>query len=250
MRKTTTIGAIGLLALLLCPGIWAQEAELSAVEVLARVDDAVNGARDQTYAMKLVLIDRTGGQKTQELQMWQKGLDRRLARITAPASQKGICFLSLPDGVQYLYLPAFGKPQKLTAQLMNTSFTGTDFSYEDMQAGRQSERWDPTILKKDAETVTLAMTPKPGFKSAYSRIVMTVRTENWTPVRIEHFDKTGKLLKVLTREQFRQVDGYWVAMESVMEDLSKAHKTKMIISDVAFDTGIPEEKFTEAALGK
>ncbi|HET6487560.1 MAG TPA: outer membrane lipoprotein-sorting protein [Spirochaetia bacterium] len=250
MKGLSASVAIGVLTMALVWPLSAQEAALTANDVLVRVDDAVNGAKDQTYAMKLVLLDRFGGEKTQELQMWQKGRDRRLARITAPAIQKGIAFLSLPDGVQYLYLPAFGKAQRITAQLKVASFTGTDFTYEDMEAGRESERWDPRILKQDPEAIVLELTPKPGAVSDYSKLVMTVRTDTFLPVRIEHYDKSGKLWKVLVREKLQRVGGYWVAMESTMEDLARQHKTRMIISEMKFDTGIPDSLFTEAAMSR
>jgi outer membrane lipoprotein-sorting protein len=250
MKKHTAFIAAALMAAALSAPVSAQDSDMSALEILTKVDDAVNGAQDQVCTMKLVLVDRLGGEKTQELTMWQKGRDMRLARILTPAAQKGIAFLSLPNGVQYLYLPAFGKPQPLNAQIMSTSFTGTDFSYEDMQAGRQADRWDPAILKQDGQTIVLSLTPKQGKPSSYSKVLMTVTASTYTPVRIEHFDKTGKLVKVLVRQDYRQIDGYWVAMESTMEDVTKKHKTTMIVSDVRFDTGIPDDRFTPEMMGK
>lgn len=250
MKKPSLLCVLGIIAALVCSPVSAQETTLSAIDVLNKVDDAVNGAKDQTYTMKLILTDRVGVQKTQELQMWQKGRDKRLARYIAPPLQKGIAFLSLPDNVQYLYLPAFGKAQKITSQLMGTSFTGTDFTYEDMEAGRESDRWDPTILKQDQDTIILELRPKAGRTSAYARLVMTVRADTFMPVRLEHYDKAGKLIKVLVRDKLQQVDGYWVAMGTTMEDLTKQHKTTMILSEVRFDTGIPDDRFTEGAMGR
>jgi outer membrane lipoprotein-sorting protein len=242
--------AAAVLAVLSCASLGAQDQALSAAEVLARVDDTINGARDQAYTMKLVLIDRLGAEKTQELQMWQKGRDMRLARITAPAAQKGIAFLSLPGNVQYLYLPAFGKAQRISSQMQTASFTGTDFTYEDMAAGRESDRWEPKELRRDQAAITLELLPKAGAASEYSKLVMTVQAGTFVPVRIEHYNKAGKLWKVLVREKLQQVDGYWVAMESTMQDVVKQHTTKMIISDVQFDTGIPASRFTDKEMGR
>ena len=79
---------------------------------------------------------------------------------------------------------------------------------------------------------------------------MWVSAANYVPTRVEHYDKNGKLYKVLVREKILLVGGYWVAMETTMEDLKKQHKTKMIISDMQFDTSIPDSRFTAVAMGK
>jgi len=250
MKKIVGIACVSLLALLSSFPALGQDSGLSAVEILNKVDDVANAPKDQSYTLKMVLIDRLGGEKNQELIMLQKGRSKRLAKVLSPADQKGIAFLTLPDGVQYLYLPAFGKAQRLDSALKDMSFTGTDFTYEDMEAGRQSDKWNPTVVKRDQDTIVLEMKPKPGKTSAYSRLVMWVSSANYVPTRVEHFDKNGKLYKVLVREKIQLVGGYWVAMETTMEDLKKQHKTKMIISDMQFDTGIPDGRFTDLAMGK
>ena len=74
----------------------AQDTGLTAAQILDKVDDAINGPKDQSYTVHLVLIDKDGSQKTREMMMLQKGRQKRLVRFTAPADQRGIAFLSLP----------------------------------------------------------------------------------------------------------------------------------------------------------
>ena len=83
----------------------AQDSGLTAAQILDKVDDAINGPKDQSYTVHLVLTDKDGSQKTREMMMLQKGREKRLVRFTAPADQRGIAFLSLPGDLQYLYLP-------------------------------------------------------------------------------------------------------------------------------------------------
>jgi hypothetical protein len=54
--------------------------------------------------------------------------------LPSPASEAGIAFLSLPDDLMYLYMPAFGRERRIASHVKNQSFAGTDFSYEDMEA--------------------------------------------------------------------------------------------------------------------
>jgi len=42
--------------------------------------------------------------------------------------------------------------------------------------------------------------------------------------------------------------GKWISKESEMGDLKAKHKTKMILEDVKFDSGLSNERFTERYL--
>ncbi|HAX61824.1 MAG TPA: outer membrane lipoprotein-sorting protein, partial [Elusimicrobia bacterium] len=168
----------------------------------------------------------------------------------SPASQKDIAFLSLPDDITYLYLPAFKKVRRIASHVKNTKFAGTDFTYEDMEAKRYSEKYIPELLKKDEEHYILQLKPKEGLKTDYSKLIMRVRMDNFYPTKIEHYDKGKKLYKVMTREKIEKIGKYWVSKESEMDDLQAKHKTKMIIVDVKFDLELSDQIFTERYLSR
>ena len=79
---------------------------------------------------------------------------------------------------------------------------------------------------------------------------MTIQNESFYPVRVECYDMSGALSKVLTREDVKQVQGYWVAMTTTMEDLKKQHKSQMVTSDLKLDSGVGDDKFTERSLSQ
>ena len=79
---------------------------------------------------------------------------------------------------------------------------------------------------------------------------MWVRADNFYPTRIEHYDRAGKLYKVMLREKIEMVGKYWISKESEVEDLKAKHKTKMILEDVKFDSGLFDEMFTERYLSR
>jgi outer membrane lipoprotein-sorting protein len=228
----------------------AQDTGLTAAQVLDKVDEAINAPMDQSYTVHLVLTDRDGSQKTREMMMLQKGRDKRLVRFTAPADQRGIAFLSLPGDLQYLYLPAFNKVRRIATSVKNTNFAGTDFTYDDLEAAKWSDKWNAVIKSRDEGTTVLELTPKPGRTSDYSKQIVTVQSNSFYAVRVEYYDKSGTLAKVLLRGDLKQVQGYWVAMTTSMEDLKKQHKSEMLVSDLKLDSGIGEDKFTERYLGQ
>jgi len=159
--------------------VWAQEKQLTASQILSKVDDVVNAPKDQDLKIKLILIDKEGKEETRELVMFQKGSDKRMVKFTSPASQKGIAFLSLPNDIMYLYLPAFKKTRRIASHIKNTKFAGTDFTYEDMEAKRYSEKYIPELLKRDESHYILQLKPKEGIVTDFSKLVMWIRTDNF-----------------------------------------------------------------------
>jgi outer membrane lipoprotein-sorting protein len=224
--------------------------QLTASQILEEVDNVINAPKDQDMKIKLILIDKNGREKEREMSMLQKGSDKRLVKFLSPPDQKGIAFLSLPDDVMYLYLPAFKKTRRIASHVKNSKFAGTDFTYEDMEAIKYSEKYTPELLKKERDYFILQLKPKAGIKTEYSKLIMWVREDNFYPTKIEHYDKGNKLYKIMIRERIEKVNGFWIARESEMEDLKANHRTKMIIVDVKFNSGLSDDKFTERYLSR
>lgn len=229
---------------------WTEQSQLTATQILKKVDDVVNAPKDQDLSIKLILIDKNGNEKVREMNMLQKGSDRRLVKFLSPADQKGIAFLSLPDDVMYLYLPAFNKVRRIASHIKNNKFAGTDFTYEDMEAIRYTEKYNPTLQKNEDGHYILQLIPREGVKTDYSKLVMWVRTDNFYPTRIEYYDQGNKLYKIMVREKIEEVGGYWISKESTMEDLKAEHKTSMNIEKVKFDSGLSDDLFTERYLSR
>jgi len=228
----------------------AEELTLTASQILEKVDDVINAPKDQDLKIKLVLIDKEGKEKIREMSMLQKGSDKRMVKFLSPADQRGIAFLSLPGDIMYLYLPAFKKVRRIASHVKNTKFAGTDFTYEDMEAKRYLEKWLPELIKKEDSHYILQLNPKEGVKTDYSKLIMWVRTDNFYPTKIEHYDKGNKPYKVMVREKIEKVKEYWISKQSEMEDLKEKHKTKMLLEDVKFDSELSDEFFTERYLSR
>jgi outer membrane lipoprotein-sorting protein len=245
-----------------------QEKELSAIEILKKSDSVVNAPKDQEITMKMILIDKKGEEKEREAKMLQKGSEKRMIKFLSPADVRGLAFLDLPDDVMYLYLPAFKKIRRIASHVKNTSFAGTDFTYDDMASINYADGWQPELIgsKKEKGLVSvqkeekkewveqefdhylLELTSKKGIKKDYSKLIMWVRKGNFYPVKIEHYAKDGKLWKVMERRKLKKQGNYWVPKETEMSDLKKEHKTRMVITEVKFDQDLKDELFTQRYL--
>ena len=214
-----------------------------ANEILQNVDKVLYSAKDQQNKVTIILIDKSGSESKREADVMQKGNDMRLFRFTSPASQAGIAFLSLPEDVMYIYMPAFGKERRIASHVKNQKFAGTDFSYDDMEAKLLSSKYDPELIDQDNETYTLKLIPKPGLKTDYSKQLLRINKQDFYPLTAEYFDKGGNKVKEATY-QYEKVGNYWSAKEILMKDIKRNHATKMIVSGVIFDQGLSDDEFT------
>ena len=244
MKKSFFITVSAIIAATSFNNVFAENA-LTAKQILKGVDNVINAPRDQTLKQKMILIDRKGNEKVRILRIFQKGFDRRMAKFLSPADQKGIAFLSLPNDVIYLYLPAFKKVRRIAAHVKNTKFAGTDFTYEDMEAKRYADKWIPKLLKTEENIYLLQIIPKSGTKTDYSKMILQVRKDNFYPARVELYNKGGKLFKIATTSNIKKIGKYWVAKETIMKDIKTRHTTKVILLDVKFDRGLSNRKFSK-----
>lgn len=228
--------------------VFSQAQQLTATQILEKADAVMNAPKDQELKIKLTVIDKKGNEKVREINMMQKGSDKRIAKFLSPADQKGIGFLSLPGGLIYIYLPAYKKTRRIAAHVKNTKFAGTDFTYEDMEAKRYSDNWQAQLLKEEDDYYQLQLTPKKDFKSDYAKLIIWIRTDNFFPFKIEYYDKGDNTVKIMNQKDIEMINGYWVSKESEMEDIKTGNKTIMLLQEVKFDSGFSDDVFTERYL--
>ncbi len=214
-----------------------------AGSILKKMDAVLFAGEDQTSSIRMILTDRGGNERVREAQVWQKGANKRLFRFTAPAAEAGIAFLSLPDDVMYLYMPAYGRERRIASHVKNQSFAGTDFSYEDLESEKYVKRFTPELLDETDETYILELTPLPDMRSDYSKIIAHIHKKHHYPLKMESFDRGGQPFKV-AEYTFKKKGDYWYTAEIKMTNLRRNHSTRMIFEEVAFDTGIDDSVFS------
>jgi len=219
-----------------------------AASILAKMDKIMFSPKDKQGKVTIILTGKKDKEKVREAEMFQKGTDKKLYRYTMPESQAGIATLSLPGDVMWMYMPAFKKPKKITLLARSQSFTGTDFSYEDMATTPYADRYTPELLKTEGNTYLLQLTPKTK-NSKYSKLIVKLDKTNGYPILIEFYNNRDKKFKEATYI-YEKIGSYWNAKEVVMTDLDKEHSTKIQLSEVKFDQGLSDELFLVENLGK
>lgn len=213
------------------------------VSILKKMDKVLYGPADQTSTVKMILTDRNGNERIREANIWQKGSDKRLFLFTAPAAEAGIAFLSLPDDVMYIYMPAFGRERRIASHVKNQGFAGTDFTYEDLEAKEYAKSYSPELLEEKEDRYILKLTPLPSYRSDYSKLIVTINKEHYYPLTMEAYDRGNNKVKSSVYT-WKQKDGFWYSYEIHATDLKRNHSTRMIMTDVEFNTNIDEQTFT------
>jgi len=213
-----------------------------ATELLNNMYQIMFSPKDKQANVKIILTNKSGKEKVQEAVMMQKGTDKKLYRFTQPESQAGRASLSLPGGVIWMYMPAFGTTTKMTLFAKSQAFNGTDFSTEDMATTPYQERFTPTLIETNDDAFVLELIPI-SKKSNYSKIIVRLNKTNFYPILMEYFNKGGVKVKEATYK-YQQAEPYWYAKEVVMTTLKKDHSTKILLTEVKFDQGLSDDLFT------
>jgi outer membrane lipoprotein-sorting protein len=214
-----------------------------AATLLQKMDNLISAPKDKQGIVEMTLTNKSEKEKVRVAIFMQKGKDKKLYRYTQPESQAGIAVLSLPDDIMWMYMPAFGKPKKISLLAKNQSFNGTDFSYEDMDSKAYSERYAPTLQKSESDqTYQLELKPK-SDQSDYSKIILVLNKNYFYPEKMDYYDKKGTHFKTATYK-YKKSGQYWYAEEVFMNDFRKGHSTLTTMKDVKFDQGLKDEDFT------
>ncbi|HKJ67699.1 MAG TPA: outer membrane lipoprotein-sorting protein, partial [bacterium] len=109
--------------------------------------------------------------------------------------------------------------------------------------GNYNEDYEAGILEHNSGEFLLRLDPlKDEIEYQYAR--MWVSTANWFPTKIEFYDESGQLKKVLINREIEQIDGNWTAREITMEDVQKGSRTVLSLTEVRYNVSLDEQIFT------
>ncbi len=222
----------------------------TGAEWLAQVDTAASPADDTHVVMQVAMKDSKGREVSRTMEIWQKGSDKRLVRLTDPPRLAGVGLLVGADDVVHLYLPSYDRTRRVIGDQRGDAFMGTDISMEDLARTSFAEEYTAELVSEGAEQVELMLTPidPKAHSHAKSRLVLRTADQLWT--RLEHLDADGATLRRVELSDFRQVDGYQFAHTMQVDDLERERTTTATATEVAFDSGLDDELFTVTSLSR
>ena len=80
--------------------------------------------------------------------------------------------------------------------------------------------------------------------------VTIIEVTEWLPVRVEYYDKMGKLHRRLEMSDIAKVEGFWVARKMHMTNVQTEHQTVLEIKNPTYNIPMEESKFNVTTLEK
>lgn len=234
---------------------------LTGAEVMNRLDKH-NRAEDEVVEATMQIVSARGHRRIRKMTASFKSKsnddDLILIRFTAPPDMRGSGLLTIEQGdadQQWLYLSELRRSKRIAGSSKANSFVGSDFSNYDMRtedlqnhtyklvgeesvAGRKCHKVEAVPNDDDTEEST-----------GYSRRLLWVDSERWVALKVEFYDRNGKLLKELVCSEFRQLKGLWRAHKLEMTNRQEGSKTLLFYAGKRLvNEGLADREFSKRAL--
>ncbi len=249
----------------------------------AYADDASKIARtmlelnvpEYSYAtLVLDIIEKNGKTEQRVLKEYgggDNGLKNAVFVFTSPASVKDTRILQSEktnkDDDKWVYLPSLRTTRRLGASERSKSFVGTELTYNDMSTRKIGDDTHTMLSENEKVTVTsegfgtvhyncwkIKETPVKAKSRAveYAYRDLFIDKETYLPVRIQSYDKAGKLMKTMDIEKIEKTSGlkgvYYLRKSVNVKNEMTGRQTHVLVKDYTFDKKIPPSYFTQQFL--
>jgi len=236
-------------------------AQLTAEEIVSRQQQAfLYAARDFRAEVSMRLVDKEGQERRRKLTMLRLntsgGVNQKYyIYFHEPADVRGTAFLVWKyqdkDDDRWLFIPAIKLVTRVAAKDAQSSFVGSDFSYEDI-SGRDLGADSYTLVREEARggKDCYVVEAVPRTSSAFARKVSWIDKGTFLPVREEYYDVQNQLAKVFTADEVTEVGAHPTVVRRTMRDVKREHHTEVVFENVGYDRGLDEGLFSERYLQK
>lgn len=208
--------------------------------------------------VKMTLTDASGSERLRELTMLRvnmpkRGDQRYFMYFHAPGDVRRMAFLvykyPAKESDRWLFIPALSLVQRIAAKDAQSSFVGSDFSYEDV-SGRDVEADEHKLLREEEHggKPCYVIESVPKGSASYKRELSWIDKAAFLPLKEEYYDVQDQLFKEFTGEEIKEVDGVPTAMKRTMKSVKTGHRTVVEFSEVKYHLGLKAEEFGERAL--
>ncbi len=245
------------LALMLAPAVSAQD----AVELMKQAHLKLYYAGDDGKAEVVMhLIDKGGKERLREFTMLRidnadGGDQKYYTYFKKPSDVSRLSFMvhKSADGndSRWIYVPAVDLVKPISADDKNSSFVGSDFTYEDVSGRHWSE--DKHTLKDangklDGKDVyVIESVPVKEYKG-FARKVSYIDKALMIPLKEEYFDKKGEMVRIFRADKIQDIEGITTVTSRSIENVKKGSRTVVEFTGIDYNLGLTDELFTERFL--
>lgn len=234
----------GLLLIPFAALLWAPLSAhaIDANELIRHIDSLWRGETSQSTMSMTVKTRRY--ERAMTMDAWSRGKDYSLVVIREPVKDRGIATLKVEDNI-WNYLPKINRVTKVPSSMMSGSWMGSHFTNDDLVKDSTFE--DDYTSKitfqgmRDGRAIyELTSVPKPNAAVVWGKVVMLVEQKSLAPFRNAYYDEEGTLVRTMTLDQFKPVNGRVIPMRMSLQPEDKPGESTVIVyDDITF--GVPLE---------
>jgi len=243
--------------LFICIGNQGIAQELTGKEIIERTE-SIETLKDLRGDMEMQIINKSGKTRVRELTIIglenEKGVDKSLIRFIKPSKVKGTGFLSIsnPDGPDesYLYLPALGKPRRLSSEERGGNFMGSDFTNEDMSPSHEDYEHKLLNIEEVDGVAYYIVESVPGTDKirqdvGFARKLTWISKDKFQILKMEAMDINGKIIRVLTFANYQEVGkDAWIPTRMEMKTIESGSQTILEYKNIRVNTGLTDDDFS------
>ena len=226
--------------------------------------DAVDNSRDAVMSSMMV-IERGSSKLIRRMESRTKQYgdtlkdERTLIRFIEPADVHGTVYLTWSyddperEDDMWVYLPSESLVRRISGGGKKGAFMRSDMANEDIENRSVDDDIHTLVGSKaisGSDCFIIESVPRPELKKEtnYSKRIQFIRKDIYLPVRIDYYDKRGKLMKTGTHGGFKQIDGIWTITKSVVETPRRKTRTFYQRSHIVYNQGIDDTLFLQSNL--
>jgi len=260
-KRIRFITSIWIFFMLLTLGLAEAQEKLSGQEIINKSQQIFfYVGKDMKAKVLMKLISKSGKERIRELTMLrlnkgESGEQKYYMYFHRPADVREMTFMVWKylgkNDDRWLYVPSIKLVRRIAANDKNSSFVGSDFTYEDI-SGREVVE-DTHALKGEEELNGKSMyvvesRPKEEKSAFYSRKISWIDQETFLPLKEEYYDKRGDLSKIFTADKIESVQGIATIMQRTMANVKNGHRTIVTFEEASYNIGLREDIFSERYL--
>ena len=230
----------------------------TADDIAAKSQQAFSYAgQDMTARVVMTLVTASGQQRVRDMTMLRRnddaGRQKYFIYFHSPADVRATAFLVWKDpdhdADRWLFIPALNLVQRIAARDADSSFVGSDFSYEDI-SGRPLPADSRKLLREESFDghACYVVESVPKSRAGFTRKLAWIDRTNFLPRKEEYYDAQQELFKVFTADEVRDEDGVPTVTKRTMKNVKSGHRTEVVFKNLKYHSGLGEDIFTERAL--
>lgn len=214
-------------------------------------------AEDEVASVRMELIDANGRVRRRSTTISSKkrkgGGSARLIRFHEPPDLARAAILTIDaegrDPDQWIYLPAYHAARRVAAANRGDTWMGTDLTYEDITEKNVDQYAYTTLGHEqidDVRCTVIAAVPTHRTlreQSAYSKTIYWVDPNESVALKIEYYDRAGRLLKIVTNTDLRRHGKYRRWDVTRVRDVVRNHQTVLTVTERKIDRGLSDDLF-------